>query len=425
MNIIKGELISEKIYLNDKRAKNINFIYHKKNCIKIKDKLKNYYHFCDNIISENIFSENKKKRNPGIDLIRLMASFLIILTHSIFFGNIFGKYPQYTKQILSLHFLTDWHNNSFALISGIIGYKKCRYSNLIYLWLTVHFYSVAIHIYVQKWKKKLNFIGDEISKDCFPIIYQRYWYCTAYFAMYLFLPVINKGISCLTKSELKFVVLSILTIFILWRDFKNSSYDVFNTNSGYSMLWLLILYLTGAYIGKYSPIYDGLKKYIFCMICVFIFSFLSYAFIKVNHKDLQLGKNYFHTELLLFLKNIFNKRFDSLLKTVQAIIVCFFFLQIHYNKYFDKIICFFGPLAFGVYLIHFHPLIVRNIIMHMFDGEKKDRSLNSVINLLLLKAFKIFVFCLIVEYIRNKIFSALNLRKLCILIERKISPRFN
>ena len=207
------------------------------------------------IIRQNIVNENKKKRNPGIDLIRVIASYLIILTHSIFFGNIFGKYPKYTKQILSLHFLTDWHNNSFALISGIIGYKKCRYSNLIYLWLTVHFYSVGIHLFVHKFKKKKFSVGNEITKECFPIIYQRYWYFTAYFAMYLFLPVINKGISCLTKSELKFIVMSIFVVFILWKDFNNSNNDVFNINSGYSMLWLLILYLAGAYIGKYIHFY--------------------------------------------------------------------------------------------------------------------------------------------------------------------------
>ena len=424
MNIIKEEMVSEIIHLNDIRIKTINYNnYNKKKCCKIKDEITNHI-FTTKKSYESFNNENKKKRNPGVDLIRVIASYLIVLTHSIFYGNIFAKYPQYSKQIVSLHFLTDWHNNSFALISGIIGYKKCRYSNLIYLWLTVHFYSVGIHIYSSKFKKQF-LIDIKISKECFPIVYKRYWYFTAYFAMYFFLPVINKGISGLTKSELKFVVMSILALFVFWRDFKNTNNDIFIINSGYSMVWLLTLYITGAYIGKYRVEYHGFKKYIFCLICIFIYSILSYSFIKINLYDKDIGNNYLQKKFYLFLKKIFTRRFDSFLKTTQAIIICLLFLQIYYNQYIDKIICFFGPLAFGVYLIHFHPIIVNNVMTHIFDNEIKDRSLNSVIILLLLKSLKIFIFCILIEYIRNKIFSAFNIRKLCVLLENEINKKIS
>ena len=123
--------------------------------------------------------------------------FNIVLNHFLCFGDIFKKYPLYKSQLLSLHILTDWHNNGFALISGIVGYKSHRYSKLIYLWLTVVFYSVGIHLYIKYFHKKFIIVND-ISVEFFPIIFKRYWYFTAYFGMYLFLPVINKGISCLT-----------------------------------------------------------------------------------------------------------------------------------------------------------------------------------------------------------------------------------
>ena len=35
----------------------------------------------------------------------------------------------------------------------------------------------------------------ELNKDYYPMIFNRYWYFTAYFGMYLILPVINKGIA--------------------------------------------------------------------------------------------------------------------------------------------------------------------------------------------------------------------------------------
>ena len=58
---------------------------------------------------------NKLKiRNPGIDLIRLFCY---------------------------------WHNTSFIFISGMVGYKTCKYSNLLFLLLCVLLYSVGIHLF--------------------------------------------------------------------------------------------------------------------------------------------------------------------------------------------------------------------------------------------------------------------------------------
>ena len=63
-------------------------------------------------------------------------------------------------------------------------------------------------------------------------------YFTAYFGMYLYLPVINKGISLLTKSEFKLVVISI-----------SFQWSVINK------LFVLIIY--------HETIYLNIKKLIF------------------------------------------------------------------------------------------------------------------------------------------------------------------
>ena len=112
--------------------------------------------------------------------------YMIIINHYIYFGEAFKKYPQHKKYLIPFHNLTDWSNNGFALISGIVGYKTNRYSNLVYLWLTIFFYSFGIHLFILLFKK--NFIiKNGILVEVFPIIFKRYWYCTAYFGMYLYL----------------------------------------------------------------------------------------------------------------------------------------------------------------------------------------------------------------------------------------------
>ena len=63
------------------------------------------------------------------------------------------------------------------------------------------FYSFAIYLYFYLFRKK-DIITEDISNYFYPIIFKRYLYFTSYFGMYLFLPIINKGIEFL-KMNLK------------------------------------------------------------------------------------------------------------------------------------------------------------------------------------------------------------------------------
>jgi hypothetical protein len=159
----------------------------------------------------------------------------------------------------------------------MVGYKSTKYSNLLYIWLCVVFYSVSIRYYYLKYKKGAIVKGD-LFKECFPIIYVRYWYCTSYFGMFMFLPAINKGIQYLNKSEFKLLVMSIYYIFIFWQTYINNKFDTFLFNGGHSSIWLACLYIIGAYIGKFNIIFTGIKRYIFSFIYFFIFLMLCSLF---------------------------------------------------------------------------------------------------------------------------------------------------
>ena len=349
----------------------------------------------------------------------MISMYAIILRHFFADGNGRRHYPNYKRQIEWWYTFMDFHNNAFMLISGIVGYKTNKYANLLYLWLTAFFYSVGIHKYIIHFQKRF-YINQPMYKEYFPMIFQRYWYFTAYFGMYIFLPVINKGISYLSKGELKFVVITTLGIINIWRYYKNPKVDVFNLNGGSSVIWLLTFYLTGAYIGKYHVDYSGVKKYIYCILLACIYFFFSYLFFKVSHDELYLGKGYYQIEIVNILKRMLLEKLDSLTRIIQAITICLFFMQIRFNKYLAKFISFFGPLIFGIYLTHNHKVIKENISRRTFIGLSKKLSVNDLFSYVLLRALKMFIICTFVDYLRHLLFTILRIRKILIVLEEKI-----
>ena len=121
-------------------------------------------------------NQNKKEfikingRNYGIDLLRIFSMINIINLHiNLFSRQLFINIlsPKY-KQIWRLEVYSYPAVNCFGLISGIVGYKKYKFSNLIYIWLTVFFYSISISIYL--------FIVKEIgiNKKMLFLIYYLY-----------------------------------------------------------------------------------------------------------------------------------------------------------------------------------------------------------------------------------------------------------
>ena len=108
-------------------------------------------------ISSNNNNDNKqikKERNPGIDLVRLLTQYCIVLIHFMDFGNAYKYFYRHERVLRLIYGFICWQNNAFLLISGIVGYKTNKYSNLLYLWLIVLFYSARIYKYVITYKKK-------------------------------------------------------------------------------------------------------------------------------------------------------------------------------------------------------------------------------------------------------------------------------
>ena len=358
-----------------------------------------------------------KKRNSGVDLIRMVTMLGIVYTHILFHGKGVNKYSKYKKKLINSHTYVFWHNNAFALISGVVGYKSTKYSNLLYLWLCVVFYSVGIHYYYLKCKQITN-VNGELYKEYYPAIYGRYWYFSSYFGMFIFLPAINKGLQCLNKSEFKLLVMSILGIFVFWINYINNKVDVFKICGGISTIWLLCLYIIGAYIGKFNLDYKGIKRYIICLNYLLIFLFLCFIYNKFSDSTISYNNEGFQTKFRDFIEKLMSNNLNSVIKTAQAILITLFFLQLKYNDYLSKIITFFGPLSFGVYLIHINHNVIINYLGNILKRGPNNLAAGEVMQYLIFKSIILFIECIIIEYLRHLLFTILKIRKICMFIEK-------
>jgi hypothetical protein len=195
----------------------------------------------------------KKERNAGVDFCRILGMIDIIVYHIVICKYLKNKYRNYLKQFTLIEILTQWHISNFGIISGIVGFKTNKYSNLLYLFLCVLFYSVTIHYTMIKfYKNKYSIIINQkqLREYYFPVITNDYWYFSTYFKMYLFLPLINKGISLIYKSELIIIILSMIGILFIWKDLMSRNPNKFCSNT--STKTLLVYFIIGAYFGKYN-----------------------------------------------------------------------------------------------------------------------------------------------------------------------------
>ena len=93
-------------------------------------------------------------------------------------------------------------------------------------------------------------------------------------------------------------------------------------------------------------------------------------------------------------------------------------MQLKYNEYLSKLITFFGPLIFGVYLIHINVNVTNIYLRKILIKESDNLTVSEVLEMLIFKCIKFFLECIIIEYLRHFLFNLLKIRKICIYIEK-------
>lgn len=356
-----------------------------------------------------------KTRNWGIDLLRIVSMIMIVILHILGQGGILGA-----ANVNSADYHLGWFFeiasycavNCYALISGYVGIgAKHKYKNIFSLYLQVAFYSVIITLLF------FMFVPGKVSilsliKSPFVIAFPKYWYFTAYFCMFFFIPFLNFLVDNLSQKQLKTLLFTIIILFCVLQTFY--VHEVFGTEEGYNAIWLSSLYLIGAYIKKYGMFKTVTKSYKFLLIylaCI-VATYLSKVFLE-NITPLFLGDSYGETKLISY---------TSPTILLAAIALLMFFANLKITPRFAKVIGFFAPLSFSCYLIHTNPLVFA-YLSHLFVPYIKFPAVIMIL-LVIATAILIYLACAFIDWIRFWLFKLIRVNTFCEWLERTLKKLF-
>ena len=95
-------------------------------------------------------SVHKEQRNCGVDCLRIVAMFAIVLQHCILHSGILQEQNIFSIKYGLVDLVTFFcfgAVNTYLLISGYINVNtKYKLSRIMYLWIEVIFYNLIINI---------------------------------------------------------------------------------------------------------------------------------------------------------------------------------------------------------------------------------------------------------------------------------------
>lgn len=297
-----------------------------------------------NTISQKNNTNSAKTRSLNIELLRILAMFLIVLGHISTHGNLKPILQTFSPNyyiIWGILAFTAVSVNTYILISGYFLSIKDEIPPLKILSLvkSTWFYSVIIFI-------TMLILGQtQISFSVLPHVFMpvltfSYWFITIYILMYLLAPFYNKLIQNLTKKQFKNLLIIASFICILW---PTLFIPYVSKIDGLAwLIWFTYLYFVSAYIHLYyQPSFKPYK---------FIFGYLILSGILLSSKIiltlilLHFGKDLKGTAFLY--------SYNSFLVFPASVCLFLAFLNIKIeNTVLKKIILFFAPATLAVYLI--------------------------------------------------------------------------
>ncbi len=337
-------------------------------------------------------SEQKQNRIYGIDLLRLVSMLMVCTIHVMSELCVLeGKGAVYYERGFILA-ICSCAVNCFAIISGYVGVgSKYKLSRLAMLWLTVVFYTVSLTAVCCLINHGFQF--EQAVKAFLPAISEQYWYFSAYFLAFFFFPLANafcKNTDGIAKICFFIAVALMSVVGLRLAAFQ----DLWSMNSGYSAFWLLVMYCLGGLMKCGFPNISKKTGVLLFSACVLITWGFEVAadFVSLPESILPHGALFGYTSPTMI---------------IAAVALVSVFTKINVGEKSVAVLKKLSPLAFSVYIIHYNK--------NLWGIFTSKISFNGEYFLLDAMAFvgALYVCCIIVDALRNALFKAIKVNKLC------------
>lgn len=343
-----------------------------------------------------------KQRNLGIDLLRALAMFFVIIWHFIGQGGLLehAEVGSAKYWVLSaVQILTICCVNLYGLTTGyLMCDKPFKLSRVVKLWVTTVFWSVAVSCVLFVVFPETRTFEEAVSMFL-PILRGRYWFFTAYFVVMMVSPVLNLVIRSLTKGQYR-LLLAVLFLIFGVIPVGSLGYDVLRISTGHHFSWMIALYLMGGYLKK-NDCEGGMKtpwKYLMGYF-LFVAAHLLYKF-----AAMRIGLSGFANLLLTY---------PSPLVVGEAICLFLFFKEafsdVSAEITLGKLIRFAAPGIYSVYVIHVHPKVFWNSHIIALFRAWDNWNILAVCAAMLGTATVLFAVCVCLDAVRQRLFRVLGI----------------
>lgn len=312
------------------------------------------------------------KRNANMDILRMISMMMVTMLHALtksdllpFMGNEISVngWIAWVLEALSVPAV-----NIFMLISGYFlissRFKVARMLEIVFQTL---FYSAGVFVLFLFLGRvslaKMN-IYDYLQYFL-PIHMEMYWFISAYFIIYLLLPLIISGVHAMTEKQLQGVILWLLVFESVMKSILPVRLSM--DTKGYSFLWYLTLFLLGAKIRLYG--FKIVKTFRRGWLLYFVSTFLILTEIFIVSKiQLRTGRLREMTTVSL--------EYNHILVLFSAIGIFAAFLHAKpAREKIAKVVCMLSPCCLGVYLLQ-ENFIIRYLWQDWFGlREIMERSI--------------------------------------------------
>lgn len=305
---------------------------------------------------------NRNERLWGIDVLKILSVIMILLLHLLGQGGVIEYTSSYSKLIFkALQMFSLCAVNILCICTGFLMVKKKYNFNRIIKTLTVvivvNILILIVYLIVGgAILSGLNYMRLSLSTT--------YWYVVDYIVIILLMPYLNKMIFCLNKDDFKRLIITLIVVATILPFFFGT--DVVGFNGGYSLSWMIVLYLVGAYEKLYGAFIKSKQFYI-------VISFGAYAMMMAVQFELRtLNLDSLNTFI------DYTMSYTSPFVFIMALFLFKAICTIHINKRLQSLVKWLSEASLMAYIVHCNGIIYSVILNDLLKNVCDEGILNIV-----------------------------------------------